>query len=94
MHVPSNQYYGMTHHQQLPVMHQGHQGYGLAGPSTSAGAAAAHVLNVDSRATLRTTASGAVVVPPPPPGCLPTPAQLAAMQGKPVVVQQKKRSFF
>lgn len=93
MHVPRNQYYGMTHHQQLPVMHHGN-GYGLAGPSTSAGAAASHVLNVDARAEIRTTASGAVVIPPPPPGCLPTPAQLAAMQGQPVVVQQKKRSFF
>ncbi|TDG53453.1 hypothetical protein AWZ03_000268 [Drosophila navojoa] len=94
MHVPSNQYYGMTHHQQLPAMQQGQQGYSLVGPSTSAGATAAHVLNIDPRAALRTTVSGAVVVPPPPPGCLPTPAQLAAMQGKPVVVQQKKRSFF
>lgn len=93
MHVPRNQYYGMTHHQQLPAMHHGN-GYGLAGPSTSAGAAASHVLNVDARAEIRTTASGAVVIPPPPPGCLPTPAQLAAMQGQPVVVQQKKRSFF
>ncbi|EDW64093.1 DAZ-associated protein 2 [Drosophila virilis] len=93
IHVPSNQYYGMTHHQQLPVMHNGSD-YGLVGPSTSAGAAASHVINVDPRAELRTTTSGAVVIPPPPPGCLPTPAQLAAMQGHPVVVQQKKRSFF
>ncbi|EDW11178.1 uncharacterized protein LOC6575731 [Drosophila mojavensis] len=91
MHIPSNQYYGMMHHQQLQ---QGQQEYGLVGPSTSAEATAAHVLNIDPRASLRTTVSGAVVVPPPPPGCLPTPAQLAAMQGKPVVVQQKKRSFF
>ncbi|EDW03933.1 GH11516 [Drosophila grimshawi] len=94
MHVPSNQYYGMTHHQQLPTLHPG-LGYGFPGPSTSAGAtAASHVINVDSRAELRTTSTGAVVIPPPPPGCLPTAAQLAAMQGQPVVVQQKKRSFF
>lgn len=94
MHIPpGNQYYGMTHHQQLPVLHHG-VGYGLAGPSTSAGAAASRVLEVDSRAELRTTSTGAVVIPPPPPGCLPTPAQLAAMQGQPVVLQQKKRSFF
>ncbi|XP_034472470.1 DAZ-associated protein 2 [Drosophila innubila] len=93
MHIPRNQYYGMTHHQQLPALHQG-AGYGLVGPSTSSGAAASRVLNVDSRAELRTTSSGAVLIPPPPPGCLPTPAQLAAMQGQPVVLQQKKRSFF
>ncbi|KAH8394236.1 hypothetical protein KR215_009575, partial [Drosophila sulfurigaster] len=90
--IPSNQYYGMMHHQQLPqIMHHPGLGYGYA-PSTSTGAP--RVLQMDSRAELRTTAAGAVVVPPPPPGCLPTPAQLAAMQGQQVVVQQKKRSFF
>ncbi|SPP81945.1 DAZ-associated protein 2 [Drosophila guanche] len=100
-----NQYYGMISHNQqgpgpfsaqqshgMPVHHG--TGYGLAGPSTSAGAAAAHVLQLDSRAEVRTTPSGSVVIPPPPPGCLPTPAQWAAMQGQAVVLKQKKRSFF
>ncbi|KAH8271959.1 hypothetical protein KR044_012418, partial [Drosophila immigrans] len=85
--MPTNQYYGMTHHQQLPAVY--HHGVGA---STSAGVP--QVLQMDSRAEVRTTAGGAVVVPPPPPGCMPTAAQLAAMQGQPVVVQQKKRSFF
>ncbi|EDW25331.1 GL26489 [Drosophila persimilis] len=100
-----NQYYGMiSHNQQVPFNTQPSQGmgvpvhhgtgYGLAGPSTSAGAAAAQVLQLDSRAEVRTTPSGSVVIPPPPPGCLPTPAQWAAMQGQPVVLKQKKRSFF
>ncbi|XP_017043740.1 DAZ-associated protein 2 [Drosophila ficusphila] len=97
-----NQYYGMIshHQQQVPFngqpnygMHNG-TGYGLAGPSTSAGAAARQVLQLDSRAEIRTNAAGNVVVPPPPPGCLPTPGQWAAMQGQPVVLKQKKRSFF
>ncbi|XP_043657028.1 DAZ-associated protein 2 [Drosophila teissieri] len=97
-----NQYYGMISHQQQQVpfsgqpnygMHPG-TGFGLAGPSTSAGAAAAQVLHLDSRAEVRTNSSGNVVIPPPPPGCLPTPAQWAAMQGQPVVLKQKKRSFF
>ncbi|EDW77622.1 uncharacterized protein Dwil_GK24599 [Drosophila willistoni] len=102
-----NQYYGMIYHNpQVPVhvqmqggynsptvMHHG-VGYGLAGPSTSAGAAASRVLQLDPRAEIRTTSTGAVSVPPPPPGCLPTPAQLAAMQGQPVTVKQNKRSFF
>ncbi|XP_017063314.1 DAZ-associated protein 2 [Drosophila eugracilis] len=97
-----NQYYGMIshHQQQIPIngqpnygMHHGN-GYGLAGPSTSAGAAAAQVLHLDSRAEVRTNAAGNVVIPPPPPGCMPTPAQWAAMQGQPVVLKQKKRSFF
>ncbi|XP_022221991.1 DAZ-associated protein 2 [Drosophila obscura] len=98
-----NQYYGMiSHNQQAPgpfntqpgmPVHNG-TGYGLAGPSTSAGAASAHVLQLDSRAEVRTTPSGSVVIPPPPPGCLPTPAQWAAMQGQAVVLKQKKRSFF
>ncbi|XP_017855093.2 uncharacterized protein LOC108608287 [Drosophila busckii] len=92
LHVPSNQYYGMTHHQQLPAQNPGYN-YGLVGPSTSV-AAAPPVLSMHARAELRTTATGAVSIPPPPPGYLPTAAQLAVMQGKPVVVQQKKRSFF
>ncbi|XP_052853573.1 DAZ-associated protein 2 [Drosophila gunungcola] len=98
-----NQYYGMISHQQQQMPFNGGQpnygmhhatGYGLAGPSTSAGAAAAQVLHLDSRAEVRTNATGNVVIPPPPPGCLPTPAQWAAMQGQPVVLKQKKRSFF
>ncbi|XP_030383358.1 DAZ-associated protein 2 [Scaptodrosophila lebanonensis] len=84
-----NRYYGMTHHQQLPaqVQRQPHN-------AIPTGASASHVLTLDARAEMRTTANGAVVIPPPPPGCLPTPAQLAAMQGEPVVLKQKKRSFF
>ncbi|XP_037711256.1 DAZ-associated protein 2 [Drosophila subpulchrella] len=98
-----NQYYGMISHQQQQMPFNGQQpnygmhhgnGYGFAGPSTSAGAAAAQVLHLDSRAEVRTNATGNVVIPPPPPGCLPTPAQWAAMQGQPVVLKQKKRSFF
>ncbi|XP_020806029.1 DAZ-associated protein 2 [Drosophila serrata] len=100
--LSNNQYYGMIshHQQQMPFngqpqygMHHG-TGFGLAGPSTSAGAAASQVLHLDSRAEVRTNAAGSVVIPPPPPGCLPTPAQWAAMQGQPVVLKQKKRSFF
>ncbi|KAH8287917.1 hypothetical protein KR018_011498 [Drosophila ironensis] len=84
-----NHYYGMiSHHQQAAP------GYGLAGPSTSAGAAASRVLQLDPRAEVTRAANGSVVVPPPPPGCLPTPAQWAAMQGQQVVLKQKKRSFF
>ncbi|KAH8377176.1 hypothetical protein KR093_003880, partial [Drosophila rubida] len=90
--MQSNQYYGMMHHQQLPQMIHPGVGYGYA-PSTSTGVAP-QVLQVDSRAELRMSPSGSVVVPPPPPGCMPTPAQLAAMQGQSVVIQQKKRSFF
>ncbi|KAH8409913.1 hypothetical protein KR009_000852 [Drosophila setifemur] len=91
-----NQYYGMiSHHQQMPMNGvQNGTGYGLSGPSTSAGIAAAQVLQIDSRAEVRRTPAGSVVIPPPPPGCLPTPAQWAAMQGQPVVLKQRKRSFF
>ncbi|XP_073827467.1 uncharacterized protein [Musca autumnalis] len=53
-----------------------------------------NVLHFDKRAEIRTTANGAVTVPPPPPGIAPTPAQLAAMSGQPVMIKKKKNSFF
>lgn len=34
------------------------------------------------------------VIPPPPPGYLPNAAQVAAMQGQPVIVEKKKNNFF
>lgn len=38
----------------------------------------------DSGARFKGKGAGSISVPPPPPGYLPTPAQLAAMQGQPV----------
>ncbi|XP_055844500.1 DAZ-associated protein 2-like [Episyrphus balteatus] len=42
----------------------------------------------------RFTGQGAISIPPPPPGCAPTPEQLAALQGQPVILKKKKNSFF
>ncbi|EDV33282.2 uncharacterized protein Dana_GF21531 [Drosophila ananassae] len=87
-----NQYYGMISHHQQQTPPYG-MTYGAAyGPGTSAasGASGSHVLHLDSRAEVGRT----INIPPPPPGCLPTPAQWAAMQGQQVAVKQKKRSFF
>lgn len=53
-----------------------------------------NVLYLAKGATVRTTANGAISIPPPPPGCAPTAAQMAAMQGKPVVVKKQKKSWF
>ncbi|XP_031641253.1 DAZ-associated protein 2 [Contarinia nasturtii] len=36
----------------------------------------------------------APVIPPPAPGYLPNAAQVAAMQGQPVIVEKKKNNFF
>ncbi|XP_061178608.1 DAZ-associated protein 2-like [Saccostrea echinata] len=33
-------------------------------------------------------------IPPPPPGCMPTAAQQAVMQGRPIVAQQQKANWF
>lgn len=38
--------------------------------------------------------TGQVNIPPPPPGCAPTPEQMAALQGQPVILKKKKNSFF
>lgn len=48
----------------------------------------------DSGARFKGKGAGSISVPPPPPGYLPTPAQLAAMQGQPVMLKKKKNSFF
>ncbi|XP_055912864.1 DAZ-associated protein 2 [Eupeodes corollae] len=42
----------------------------------------------------RFTGQGQISIPPPPPGCAPTPEQLAALQGQPVILKKKKNSFF
>lgn len=55
---------------------------------------AENVLYLAKGAKVRTTASGAISIPPPPPGCAPTPAQLAAMSGQPVMIKKQKKSFF
>lgn len=57
-------------------------------------APAHNVLQFDKRAKIITTASGAISVPPPPPGCAPTPGQMAAMTGQPVMVKKDKKRFF
>lgn len=38
--------------------------------------------------------SGQAIIPPPPPGYAPNPAQIAAMQGQPVIMDKKKNNFF
>lgn len=53
-----------------------------------------NVLHLAKGAKVRTTATGAISIPPPPPGCAPTPGQLAAMSGQPVMIKKKKKSFF
>ncbi|XP_037821614.1 LOW QUALITY PROTEIN: uncharacterized protein LOC119610464 [Lucilia sericata] len=53
-----------------------------------------NVLYLAKGAKVRTTATGAISIPPPPPGCAPTPGQLAAMSGQPVMIKKEKKSFF
>ncbi|XP_075153709.1 uncharacterized protein LOC142227189 [Haematobia irritans] len=82
-----------------PVHMQQHQMYySNTGASSSSrkpqNPIANNVLEFDKRAEIKTNAQGAILVPPPPPGCVPTPAQLAAMSGQQVVVKHKKKSFF
>ncbi|KNC31200.1 hypothetical protein FF38_14295 [Lucilia cuprina] len=55
---------------------------------------AENVLYLAKGAKIRTTATGAISIPPPPPGCAPTPGQLAAMSGQPVMIKKEKKSFF
>ena len=55
---------------------------------------AENVLYIAKGAKVRTTATGAISIPPPPPGCAPTPGQLAAMSGQPVMIKKQKKSFF
>jgi len=53
-----------------------------------------HVLQYAAGTRFSGKGGGSVSVPPPPPGVAPTPAQLAALQGQPVILQKKKNSFF
>jgi len=62
-------------------------------PSVPSVSTAKPVLTLARGATVQTV-NGAISIPPPPPGVAPTPAQLAAMNGEPVLVKQQKRGFF
>ncbi|XP_061399387.1 DAZ-associated protein 2 [Musca vetustissima] len=82
-----------------PAHMQQHQNYYNATPPPTTNVVGRmspshNVLEFHKRAEIRTTATGAITVPPPPPGCAPTPAQLAAMSGQPVMIKKKKNSFF
>ncbi|XP_065355842.1 protein shank [Calliphora vicina] len=80
-----------THIQQQQIF------YNTANPSPQSGmpqTTAENVLYLAKGAKVRTTATGAISIPPPPPGCAPTPGQMAAMSGQPVMIKKEKKSFF
>ncbi|XP_055378465.1 DAZ-associated protein 2 [Condylostylus longicornis] len=53
-----------------------------------------HVVQYAAGTRFSGKGGGSVSVPPPPPGIAPTPAQLAALQGQPVILQKKKKIIF
>ncbi|XP_037959589.1 DAZ-associated protein 2 isoform X2 [Teleopsis dalmanni] len=67
------------YHQPMPMSHE---------------TAETKVITLAKGAEVRHTVTGAISIPPPPPGYAATPAQLAAMNGQPVVVKKKKNTFF
>ncbi|KAM7351956.1 uncharacterized protein ACRADG_004650 [Cochliomyia hominivorax] len=92
---PVNQSYGYSNPYQTHIQQQ-QSFYNMSLPqiTSTSNSSAVNTLYLAKGAKVRTTATGAISIPPPPPGCVPTPAQMAAMSGQQVVVKKQKKSFF
>ena len=80
---------------QYPIHAQPHQFYNAQPQAYQVQTAVTGVTGVyDAGARFGGKAGGSQTVPPPPPGIAPNQAQIAAMQGQPVVMAKKKNGFF